>query len=193
LELTKLDLAQYYERIAEWILPHLVNRPLTMVRCPTGRAGQCFYQKHLAEKMPAALRGVSIKEKSATRQYVVIDDLAGLVTLVQRGVLEIHPWGSTADDLEHPDRLVIDLDPGEGAIWKAVIHGAHEVKEYLEGLNLTSFVRTTGGKGLHVVAPLVAGATWEQHKEFAATIAQTLTARSPALYLATMSKAQRKG
>ena len=193
LKLTKLDLAHYYEAIADWVLPHLVNRPLTMVRCPDGRAGQCFYQKHLSEKLPAAVRSVSIREKSATRKYVVIDDLPGLIALVQRGVLEIHPWGAPADDLEHPDRLVIDLDPGEGVPWKDVIAAAREVRQYLEALKLKCFVRTTGGKGLHVVVPLAPAVSWGEHKEFAATLAQTLTARSPEKYLATMSKAERKG
>jgi bifunctional non-homologous end joining protein LigD len=192
-ELTKLDLARYYESIADWILPHLVDRPLTMVRCPTGRTGQCFYQKHLTETMPKALRGVSIKEKTVTRKYVVIDDLAGLVTLVQRGVLELHPWGSRADDLEHPDRLVIDLDPGAGVEWKAVIEAARRVRDYLAALGLTSFVRTTGGKGLHVVAPLVPRATWDEHKQFAESIARALAAQWPDKYLATMSKAHRRG
>jgi bifunctional non-homologous end joining protein LigD len=193
LELTKLGLARFYESIADWVLPHLVNRPLTMLRCPGGRTGQCFFQKHLDEKLPESLRTVSIREKSATRNYVLIDDLAGLISLVQRGVLEIHPWGSTADDLEHPDRLVIDLDPGEGVPWKAVVAAAREVREYLEAVELKCFVRTTGGKGLHVVVPLAAGASWDEHKEFAAALAQTLVARAPEKYLATMSKAQRQG
>ena len=192
-ELTKLDLARYYEAIADWILPHIVNRPLTMVRCPEGRTGQCFYQKHLTETMPKTLRGVNIKEKTATRKYVVIDDLAGLVTLVQRGVLELHPWGSRADDLEHPDLLVVDLDPGEGVPWKDLIEAARRVRDYLAALDLTSFVRTTGGKGLHVVAPLLPAATWEEHKQFAESIALALAAQWPDKYLATMSKAQRRG
>jgi len=193
LKLTKVDLARFYESIAEWVLPHLVNRPLTMLRCPDGRTGQCFFQKHLAEKLPAALRTVDVREKTATRKYVVIDDLSGLIALVQRGVLELHPWGAPADDLEHPDRLVIDLDPGEGAPWKAVIEAAREVRDYLAALELKSFVRTTGGKGLHVVVPLIAEASWDEHKEFAAALAQTLATRSPKKYLATMSKAERKG
>ncbi len=186
-------MAQYYESIADWILPHLADRPLTMVRCPRGRAGQCFYQKHLTEKMPPALRGVSIKEKTATRTYVVVDDLAGLISLVQRGVLELHPWGSHAGDLERPDRLILDLDPGDGVAWKAVVEAARRVRDYLAALGLTSFVRTTGGKGLHVVAPLAPRASWEAHKRFAESVALALAAQWPDRYLATMSKAQRRG
>ena len=193
LKLTKLGLAQFYESIAEWVVPHLANRPLTLLRCPEGLAGSCFFQKHLAEKLPPALRNVSIREKSATRQYVVLDDLPGLIALVQRGALELHPWPAPADDLEHPDRLVIDLDPGEGVPWKAVVEAAREVRDYLAALELTSFVRTTGGKGLHVVVPLSARATWEEHKQFAAALADTLVARVPQRYIASMKKALRGG
>src|SRR5262249_35735995 len=159
-ELTKVDLAHYYEAVADGILPHIINRPLTLVRCPAGRDGGCFYQKHLNETMPSSLRGVKIKEKNTVSQYVVLDDLAGLISLVQMGVLEIHPWGSRADDLERPDRLVFDLDPGEDVAWKAMIAAARRIHDYLEELGLKSFLRTSGGKGLHIVAPLKPKAGW---------------------------------
>lgn len=193
LGITKLDLARYYERIAEWILPHVVNRPLTLVRCPQGRQAHCFYQKHLTEAMPDTLRGVEIREKDTTGIYVVLDDLPGLISLVQLGVLEIHPWGARADNIERPDRLVMDLDPGEGTEWTEVVQGALDVKERLDDLGLKSFLRTTGGKGLHVVVPFVRRTSWDDAKSFAESIALGLTRDFPDRYLATMSKARRRG
>ena len=111
---TKRDLAEYYERVADWILPYVVDRPLTLVRCPEGHTGECFFQKHLTGTLPDAVHGVTIKEKGKKEEYVAIDDLAGLVSLVQMGVLELHPWPAREDNVERPDHLVFDLDPGEG-------------------------------------------------------------------------------
>jgi bifunctional non-homologous end joining protein LigD len=191
--LTKLDLARFYERIADWILPHVVGRPLTLVRCPEGPAGECFYQKHLTGSMPKKVRGVAIKEKEKRENYVVIDDLSGLISLIQIGVLEFHPWPARADDVERPDRLVFDLDPGEGVAWRAVVDGAREVCDFLSRLGLESFLRTSGGKGLHVVVPLSRRNSWSQLKEFAKGVADAITAQAPDRYIATMSKAKRHG
>ncbi|MEX0716676.1 MAG: DNA ligase D [Planctomycetaceae bacterium] len=191
--ITKLDLARYYESVAEWVLPHVADRPLTLVRCPRGRQAHCFYQKHLTEAMPDTLRGVEIKEKNEASMYVVVDDLPGLISLVQLGALELHPWGARADDVERPDRLVFDLDPGEGTDWTDVVRGARDVKERLDDLGLESFLRTTGGKGLHVVVPIVRRTNWDDAKEFARDIAEGLARDFPDRYLATMSKAKRKG
>jgi bifunctional non-homologous end joining protein LigD len=187
--LTKQDLAEYYEAVSEWILPYVAGRPLTLVRCPQGRKGQCFYQKHLTDSLPDALRGVVAKEDEA--EYVVLDDVTGLVSLVQMGVLEIHPWGSHAESLEKPDRIVFDLDPGPGVAWKQMIVAARTVKKRLTGYKLKSFVRTSGGKGLHIVIPLKPGATWEEVKEFAKTVAHDMQRDDPDLYIATASKAKR--
>jgi bifunctional non-homologous end joining protein LigD len=192
-KLTKLDIARFYERIADWVLPHIVGRPLTLVRCPEGPGGECFYQKHLTGTMPKTVRGVAIKEKEKRDQYVVIDDLAGLISLVQIGVLEFHPWPARADDVDRPDRLVFDLDPGEDVAWKAVIDGVEEVRRFLAELGLESFLRSSGGKGLHVVVPFSRRASWQQLKEFAKGVAESMTAASPDRYIATMSKAKRRG
>jgi bifunctional non-homologous end joining protein LigD len=191
--LTKRDLAEFYERIADWVLPYVVNRPLTLVRCPEGHTGECFYQKHLTGYMPEAVEGVRVKEKGKSEEYVMIRDLAGLISLVQMGVLEIHPWPARVDKLERPDYLVFDLDPGEGVEWKAVVAGAREVKERLEGAGLRAFLRTSGGKGLHVVVPLQRRNTWDELKQFAKSVADTMTRDAPDRYLATMSKAKRRG
>ena len=121
---TKHDLAEYYERVADWILPYVADRPLTLVRCPGGHTGECFFQKHLTGSLPDTLHGVTIKEKGKSEEYIGIDDVAGLISLVQMGVLELHPWPAREDNVERPDYLVFDLDPGEGTTWKDVVHGA---------------------------------------------------------------------
>jgi bifunctional non-homologous end joining protein LigD len=192
-KLTKLDIARYYEEIADWILPYLAGRPLTLVRCPEGPGGECFYQKHLRGSMPETVHGVWIKEKDGREEYLAIDDLPGLISLVQMSVLEFHPWPAREDDVEKPDMLVFDLDPGDGVEWKDVVAAAREVRDFLGELGLTSFLRTSGGKGLHIVAPLSRRNTWEEFKAFAKGVADTMTSRAPHRYIATMSKAKRRG
>ncbi len=191
--LTKADLARYYEAVSEWILPYIADRPLTLVRCPGGRKGQCFYQKHLGGSLPESVRGVPIKEKSGTDEYPVIDDLPGLIEMVQMGVVEMHPWPARADKVEAPDMLVFDLDPGEGVTGKDMAKAAVEVRDRLGELGLESFLRTSGGKGLHIVAPLARRNSWNELKEFAKAVADDMVRRAPERYLATMSKAKRRG
>jgi bifunctional non-homologous end joining protein LigD len=191
--ITKLELARYYESVAEWVLPHMVGRPVSLVRCPQGRDKHCFYQKHLGETAPKGVHGVPIREKDGVEEYVAIENLRGLVGLVQLGVLEVHPWGSREDDVEHPDRIVIDLDPGPGVEWGGVVQGANQVRERLEALGLESFVKTTGGKGLHVVFPIQRRTSWDDAKAFAKAIADGLVKDHPEKYLAVMTKARRQG
>lgn len=190
---TKLELARYYEQVAEWILPHVTNRPLTLVRCPAGHGKPCFYQKHLTESLPEAVRGVMIQEKTDRDEYLAIDDVQGLVALVQLGVLEFHPWPARADKVEAPDRLVLDLDPGEGISLRALAEAARDIRTRLGELGLESFLRTSGGKGLHVVAPLARRQSWEQLKSFAKAFAEDLAGREPDRFIATMTKAKRRG
>ncbi|HEY2987562.1 MAG TPA: DNA ligase D [Candidatus Binatia bacterium] len=191
--ITKLELALYYEKIADWILPHLTGRPLTLVRCPRGHQKECFYQKHVAEKMPASVRRVAIKEKNSWGEYLVIDSLPGLIALVQLGTLELHTWGSRSDRIEYPDRLIFDLDPDPALPWKEVVRGAHTLRRKLADLGLIPFVKTTGGKGLHIVVPVTRKYDWEATKEFCRKVAASVTREEPKRYLATMSKAKRKG
>jgi bifunctional non-homologous end joining protein LigD len=188
--ITKQGLADFYTDIAEWILPHLVARPLSLVRCPSGVDGQCFYAKHAWQGASGDIRHVDVGDDE---ERLAIDDLKGLLSLVQASVLEIHPWGSRLDDLERPDRIIFDLDPGEDVAWQAVIAAAAEVRDRLKDRGLTSFVKTTGGKGLHVIAPLVPKADWERAKEFTRVIAEQMAADSPAFYVAKMTKAIRQG
>jgi bifunctional non-homologous end joining protein LigD len=193
MRLTKLDLARYYESVADWILPHVIDRPLTLVRCPRGRGKQCFYQKHIAGALPPGIREVPIKEKSGTDQYLAIDDLPGLIALVQMGVLEFHPWPARADNVEAPDRLIFDLDPGEGISLADVIVATRELRERLAEIGLEAFLRTSGGKGFHVVAPLSRRNSWDELKQFAKAVADDMVRRAPDRYVATLSKAKRRG
>ncbi|HEY9198511.1 MAG TPA: DNA ligase D, partial [Gammaproteobacteria bacterium] len=190
---TKRELAEYYVQVADWILPGVTDRPLTLVRCPRGRQQQCFYQKHLTGTLPEPVEGIEIEEQDGHATYIVIRDLRGLITLVQFGALELHPWPARADRQDRPDRLVFDLDPGEGVDVKRLIAAARELRDTLDELGLQSFVRTTGGKGLHVVVPLERRHDWRQLREFAEALARLLALRSPKEYVASMRKSQRAG
>ena len=189
---TKLDLARYYESIAEWILPHLAGRPTTLVRCPDGIDGQCFYQRHAGPGAASgALRRVKIPGQKG--DGLVVESVAGLISTVQLGILEIHTWNATVDDLERPDRIVLDLDPGPGVTWARVVEAARLVHGMLERVGLQSFVKTSGGKGLHVVAPLTPSASWDDTGAFTRAVAETLARRQPDRFTATMTKTARPG
>lgn len=186
---SKRDLADYYAAVAERILPHLVGRPLSLLRCPEGHDKPCFFQRHLGEgEAPAVHRGGADKER-----YVYSDDLAGLISLVQLGGLELHPWGSLAETIERPDRLVLDLDPGPDVGWGEVCDAAREVRERLRALGLESFLKATGGKGLHVVLPLQPALDWDAHKAFAKSLAEAMARDQPRRYTANMAKTHRHG
>jgi bifunctional non-homologous end joining protein LigD len=191
--LTKRGLAEYYVAVADWILPEVVHRPLSLVRCPDGLGKGCFYQKHLGAGPPEDLHCARIKEKAGTTCYAMIKDLKGLISLVQMSVLEIHPWGARIDRLEQPDRMVFDLDPDPAVPWADVVAAALETRQRLESLGLASLVKTTGGKGLHVVVPLSRRHDWERVHGFARQFADAMAADSPARYTARMAKAVRKG
>ena len=192
--MTKLGLASYYAQVAKWMLPHIIDRPLSLVRCPGGQGKMCFFQKHPAAETPPALLRVPVEEKDGVEDYVAVQDLEGLLSLVQISALEIHLWGSRRDRLEQPDRVIFDLDPDDKLPWPRVVEAAFEVREMLAKLDLTSFVKTTGGKGLHVVVPInPRRERWDAVKAFARRIADALVAKNSSLYVANMSKAARKG
>jgi bifunctional non-homologous end joining protein LigD len=191
--ITKQELLDYYALVAERLLPHVANRPLTLLRCPEGRAKSCFFQKHPGKGTPPGLRSIPIREKNGKAPYSVIDDETGLFGIVQLGALEIHTWGSRADDFEHPDILVFDLDPDPALDYAAVIAGAQTIRAVFEQFQLRTFVKTTGGKGLHVCVPIAPELDWEQAKAFTGHVARALAERSPELYVATISKARRTG
>ncbi len=191
--LTKGDVAAYYRAIAPWLLRDIAGRPLSLVRCPDGAAGQCFFQKHHGAGFGEAVHALPLRQKSGVEDYVWIDDATGLLQLVQMNVLEFHPWGATVADPEQADRLVFDLDPGEGVPWKAVCDGAREVRARLREAGLESFLRMSGGKGLHVVVPLAPAVPWERARDFCEAFARAMEAHAPERWLANARKAQRTG
>lgn len=192
--LTKQALAEFYASIAPLALPHLRDRPLSLLRCPQGRGRTCFFQKHLGPGAPDAIGAVPVPEQDGTTaRYPVVNDAAGLVALVQMGVMEIHPWGSRVDRLEQPDRLIFDFDPAPDVAFDAVKDTALQVRDVLAELGLHSFLKTSGGKGLHVVAPIERRATWDVVKDFCHGVAELLERAAPDRYIATASKARRRG
>lgn len=191
--ITKRALAEYYEAIAGWILPHVRNRPISLVRCPMGRAKKCFFQRHAGSGVPPQIREVKISGFEESGAYLYFSDKGGLIALVQMGVLEMHPWGSRVDRPERPDRLIFDLDPGEGLSFSDVAAAAIKTRKFLDALNLTSFVKTTGGKGLHVVVPIARRYSWRDAKAFAKAAAERMAAREPQRYLTRISIAERRG
>ncbi len=191
--ITKRDLIDYYLRVADLMLPHVVGRPLALVRAPDGIGGQRFFQKHASQGWPDAFGKVRIKEKSGSDEYLYIEDERGLVAAAQMSVLELHLLGATVPEVEKPDRMVFDLDPDENLPFSAVKDGARDLKARLEALGLESFPMLTGGKGIHVVVPLTRGHSWEQHRDFSEALARLMGEENPGRYLANMSKAKRKG
>jgi len=191
--LSKRAVALYYEEVAERILPHVVERPLALVRCPQGRRKDCFYQKHLTGEVPESLLNVPIQEKEEERIYAVIQDLGGLISLVQLGVLEIHPWGSRRDRLERPDRIIFDLDPGSGVQSEQLVEIAGLLHALLDEIGLKNFIKTSGGKGFHIVVPLMRRSGWVEAKAFAKRIAEKMTRMRPDLVVSTMAKPKRHG
>lgn len=191
--LTKGDVADYYRQMARWILPEVARRPLSLLRCPDGVDKQCFFQKHHGTGLGDAVEAIPLEQKSGREDYLYIEDTEGLLQLVQMNTLELHPWGACVDDPEHPDRLVFDLDPGEGVTWAAIKAAARDVRDRLQEIGLESFVRLSGGKGVHVVVPLTPKADWAQAKDFCESFAQAMAEHAPDRYVATMSKAKRTG
>jgi bifunctional non-homologous end joining protein LigD len=177
LRFTKGDLARYYAEVAEWMLPHVANRPLTLVRCPDGAEAKCFYQRHLG----------------SSKEYFHFESENQILSAVQNGAVEFHTWGASVPDAKRPDRITMDLDPGPGVSWAELVKATRLTRTLLEKLGLKCFLKTTGGKGLHVVAPLEPKLGWDEVKEFTRLMAEFLVKADPRLFVAEMSKAKRKG
>jgi bifunctional non-homologous end joining protein LigD len=191
---TKGDLAAYYEEVAAIMLPVLARRPVSLVRCPQGRARQCFFQKHDAGSFGDLVHQVPIREKDgSTEDYLWIDDVDGILACVQMGSIEFHGWGSLIDDVEKPDRMIFDLDPDEGLDFEIVKKAAADLKQHLADIGLVSFPMLSGGKGVHIVVPLTPDAEWPAVKDFSSRFARAMEAAEPERFVATMSKAKRKG
>jgi bifunctional non-homologous end joining protein LigD len=191
--ITKLDLARYYERAAPLLLPHIVERPLSVVRCPDTFSGACFFQKHARQTFPRSVKSIALRDSSGPSEYLTIDSLEGLIALAQMNVVELHPWGSRADQLERPDRMVFDLDPAPDVPWRRVVEAALNLRDVLAKLDVDSFVKTAGGKGLHVVVPLARAYSWDKIKEFSHALALELARAEPKQYVAQATKSLRKG
>ena len=190
--LTKLDVARYYAAVADWAVPHLLRRVLTLVRSPA--VGQkTFYQKHIDAGAPEAIRRFELDDGAGPEVYPYVEDLPGLIGLVQMGVLEIHPWGSRIEKLEMPDQVTFDLDPDEDLPWQRVTEAAVDVRDTLLKIGLTSFAKTTGGKGLHVVVPLMPKLDWDEIKAFAKWVADSFVEQRPEDFTANMAKKARHG
>lgn len=192
--ITKRDLARYFQAVSKVMLPEIENRLVSLVRCPDGRSGQCFFQRHAGAGLPAVFRRVEVAESGNKREaYLLLSGAEGLVSAAQVGVLEIHIWGATADDIERPNRLVFDLDPGDGVGFAEVKRAAADMRGTLEALGLDSVPMLTGGKGLHVVVPITRRHEWPVVKAFCKAVADRLAAAAPDRFVATMAKAKRRG
>jgi bifunctional non-homologous end joining protein LigD len=191
--MTKQALAEYYLEVAERMLPHVADRPLSVVRCPEGSHKSCFYQKHVGQGLSKGVNSQPVPNRKTgeVEHYLTIDSAQGLLGLAQMGVLEIHPWGSRNESLDQPDRIVFDLDPDAAIPWETLAATAQKLRARLKKLGLESFLKSTGGKGLHVVVPIVPELEWGPVKEFAHAVVLAMEAENPALYITKMTKAAR--
>ena len=190
LGLTKQALAEYYESVAEWMIPEIRERPLSLVRCPQGPGEGCFYQKNIDERFPVEIERVPV-DFGGGGTYAAANSIGAVVGLVQFGVIEFHTWGATTRDLARPDRMIFDLDPDPAVAWRYVMAAAHTVRGRLEDLGLESFVKTTGGKGLHVVVPLARRHDWDEVKLFSRALAESMAAEDPKRFTPKMAKKER--
>ena len=191
---TKGQLADYYAKVAGIMLPFAAQRPISLVRCPQGRAKKCFFQKHDSGGFGDGVRRVAITEKDGgTEDYLYVEDARGILQCVQMGTIEFHSWGSRSTDVEAPDRMIFDLDPDEGLDFGDVKSAASDIRARLADIGLVSFAMVSGGKGIHVLVPLNTGHDWAAHKDFSRRFAEALSTAEPDRFTATMSKAKRKG
>jgi bifunctional non-homologous end joining protein LigD len=187
---TKLDLVRHYDAVADWILPHLAGRPLTLKQCAPD-ADHCRFLRHSGERAPEHVRVVKIRELKKTGDYMIVDDRTALLSLAQRNIVEFHTWNARDGQVERPDRLVFDLDPGPDVDWRAMVTGAQLMRRALDELHLAAWLKTTGGKGLHVVVPIVPKHDWSRCLEFARDLAGTIAAHDPSRYTISFPKRDR--
>jgi bifunctional non-homologous end joining protein LigD len=193
-KITKIALADYYRAVSPVMLPWAANRPLSLVRCPQGRARKCFFQKHDAGTFGPHIHHIPIREKNGdVEDYLFVKDQAGLIACVQMGTIELHGWGARVEDVERPDRLVFDIDPDEGLGFDKVRRAARDLRRHLADIGLQTFAMLTGGKGVHVIVPLKPKAKWPEVKDFAQRFAVALATAEPDRFTANLSKSSRKG
>ncbi|MGO9436231.1 MAG: DNA ligase D [Terracidiphilus sp.] len=192
--MTKQALAEYYLAVASQMLPHVAERPLSVVRCPGGIGKPCFFQKHVGSGLPSGVKSIAVPNRKTGKQeeFISVDSVDGLLGLAQLGVLEIHPWGSRNHSLDQPDRIIFDLDPDPAIDWRGLSDAARDLRSRLAKLGLVSFLKHTGGKGLHVVVPIEAEYSWPTIKEFAHLVVLRMEKDRPELYVTKMTKSIRK-
>lgn len=190
---TKLDIAVYYALVGDFMLPHIIGRPVSLVRCPTGRPQDCFFQRHAFTGMPASVAVFeSVNSEGETKTYLSVEDAKAYLALAQFGVVEFHTWGTHRTKLDRPDQIVFDLDPGEGISWREVVEAAVHIKGGLEGLGLVPFVKTSGGKGIHITVPVTRKQNWKKLHQASSAISTLLAASAPDTFTTTMGKENRK-
>ncbi|CAM5627855.1 Multifunctional non-homologous end joining protein LigD [Mycolicibacterium aubagnense] len=190
---TKLDIAVYYAAVGDFMLPHIIGRPVSLVRCPTGKPSDCFFQRHAFTGMPATMVSFETQNSDGeARSYIAVEDPKAYLALAQFGVVEFHTWGARRQSLDRPDRAVFDLDPGEGIEWREVVEAAIHVRGELEGMGLVPFVKTSGGKGIHVVVPVKKKIGWRQFHQACSDISSRIAATAPETFTTTMGAENRK-
>ena len=192
-KVTKVMVAEYYARVADRLLPYVAGRPLSVVRCPEGVGAECFFQKHVGRARIPGVEIATIEDSAGPNPYIVANTVKALAGLAQMNTLELHAWGAIGASIERPDTLVLDLDPDPQLAWGAVVAATRHVRALLEALGLHAFVKTTGGRGLHIVVPLQRHHGWDEIKHFAQCIAARLARTSPERFTATMGETHRKG
>lgn len=192
LGVTKQGVANYYAHVAQWLLAQVADRPISVLRCPQGIGAACFFQKHAGKGWGKHIKAVTVKDSNGDAEYLRIDDERGLFGLVQMNVIELHPWNTRAKGLDRADRIVFDLDPHPAVAWSRIVAAARKVGKYLQSTGLQSFLRTSGGKGFHVVVPLRPVAPWAQVKAFAQDVAVSLAELHPAEFVAVTGERNRE-
>jgi bifunctional non-homologous end joining protein LigD len=191
--ITKGELAEYYAGVSQFILPQIARHPLSLLRCPSGIEGGCFYQRNPGKGLGSDVHPFKFRNNGKSYEYLYIDDEKGLLEIIQMGAIEIHPWGATIDAIDYPDRMIFDLDPAPDVAFDALKVAAQDLRQRLKRKGLESMLKCTGGKGLHVTVPLAGKDKWPVVKSFAAALAQEMVDAAPEAYVATMSKAKRTG
>ena len=190
---TKLELAVYYAAVGDFMLPHILNRPVSLFRCPTGLVKDCFFQRHPFTGMPAGIARFEVeKTDGEDRTYIAVEDAKGYLALAQFGVVELHAWGCRRDAIEKPDRVIFDLDPGEGIAWREVVEAALHVRDELAKRGLVPFAKTTGGKGVHVVVPITRRLDWKAVHAASGALSAEIAATAPDTFTTTMGPANRR-
>jgi len=192
-QVTKGELAKYYSTVAPFLLKAITEHPLSLLRCPSGINKDCFYQRNPGRGLGPDVRPFQFKHEGKNYEYLYIDDAKGLMEVVQMGAIELHPWGARVSKIDYPDRLIFDLDPAPDVPFEAVKLGARDLRRRLKDRGLESFLKCTGGKGLHITVPLAEKNKWAEVKAFGRALADEMVAAVPEAYIATMSKAKRTG